>query len=82
MCFCCLCSCFLFFFSFDAALHTETAGHISGYRGCILSGSAGSFAPSTGLQSCCVLFTIRYRPSALSPVIVIDIRYRLNLRSA
>ena len=62
----------------DAAVHTETAGHISGCRGCILCGFAGSSSHSTGLQSCCVLFTIRYRPGPLVAVFVIEIRYDFN----
>lgn len=61
-----------------AAVHAETAGHNFGCRGCILCGSAGSSSPSTGLQSCCVLFTIRYRPCPLAAVTVIEVCYHLN----
>lgn len=40
--------------SFLPAVHPVTAGRVSGCRGCILCGSAGSSSPSIGLLSCCV----------------------------
>lgn len=56
-----------FHLSHNAALNTEIeAGHTLGCRGCILCGSVVSSSPSTGLQSCCAPFTIRYRPSLLA----------------
>lgn len=56
-----------FHLSHNAAPNTEIeAGHTLGCRGCILCGSVVSSSPSTGLQSCCAPFTIRYGPSPLA----------------
>lgn len=48
--------CSVFLFSAPCAV---TAGRASGCGGSILSGSAGSFSPCTGLRSCCAPCTTR-----------------------